>query len=268
MPATWRNESGRPLSSINWLADHHQAKIENRSNFVKAICNNQNIQSIVDLGCGPGLWLDLFNRYLPEYVEFIGMDSDLHAIDIARKRSEKWNRKKRFIADDFSLNLEKIPVTDLILAFNIFSYLGNPEEVLLALRSRLSPNGRLVIRQFDGATIRFGPLDQKNRIEIETSLYSSVGISDQFHYYDLDRVYSILSSSSFKEKKIYFEKFEAISPYSAEFSTYFTNTIDWIAEHVSEHSKNELNDWTTKYLCKDTESGSYFSALDLVAILS
>jgi SAM-dependent methyltransferase len=259
----WHNQTGRPLSSIQWLKTHHYAKLDDRKKFLRDILDDT-ITTVVDLGCGPGLWMDIINELACDNVKLIGIDSDANALRQAKQHTKSWKRDVTFINCDMETEIDKIPKADLILAFNIFSFLKTPDLFLNNIKNRLKPNGKVIIRQYDGGILRFGPMDENLRQIIDTSLYASIGSSDSFHHYDMDRVYSIISNSSFNNIDISFETFQKTSPYSSEFQKYLEETIDWTSRYISDYAKEELMKWYNYQF----KQHSYFVALDLVSILS
>lgn len=81
---TWRNVTGKQLSSIDWLVTHHKAKLTERMNFVSKNISKSD-KTIVDIGCGPALWLDLIDKIASDDCTFIGIDSDEDTIKYAKK---------------------------------------------------------------------------------------------------------------------------------------------------------------------------------------
>ncbi len=263
----WRNSSGRPLSSTSWLEAHHLAKLPERKLFADSLVRLRPRQ-IVDLGCGPGLWLALLNEIAPSDCELIGVDSDALAIEEARARSEHWNRPVRFLNMDLDRDYDGLPSAEMFLAFNFFPYLTNPASVIKAVKQKLQNSGVLVVRQYDGALLRFGPLDQRRRSRMDTSLEASVLGSRQFRHYDLDNTYELLAGSSFREKEIKFELFQRTSPYPAEFIEYMVNTIEWTIAHTAEDISAKLRAWLSESAAGSFEKPSYFVETDLVGWLS
>ena len=265
MQKKWNNLSGRPLSSSDWLYEHHIAKLVERTTFIKKLFINFKPKKIIDLGCGTGLWLDLINNVIDFDCEFIGIDSDQIALDEAKKRSANWNRKVTYIQSDFT-SIQNFPTADLYLAFNIFSYIESPFYFIDVIRNKLSDNGKLIIRQYDGAAIRFGPMNHELRISIENVLFNSVNYSQTFKHYDLDRVFEVIENSSFSHKEINFELFKRNSPYPEDFYKYYNNTIKWTINYLNENMSKELQKWYTRHLVENNPS--YFYEVDLVSILS
>ncbi|MBV2183026.1 MAG: class I SAM-dependent methyltransferase [Rhizobium sp.] len=266
--SNWHNESGRPLASDTWLEAHHRAKRPEREAFAKLIAQ-RNPRRIVDLGCGPALWLELLAGILPTDCELYGLDSDESALQLARSRSREWPQRAVFEQLDFETRPCVLPEADIFLAFNIFPYVSNPDAFLKAVRSKLRPGGCLVVRQYDGALLRMGPMRDEDRQLIDLSLMTSVLGSGQFKHYDLDRVFESIATSDYVSKSIDFEVFRRVAPYPPEFREYFLNMIGWTHGYISEEAKTRLKRWleVRGHGTQDSRP-SYFMEVDLVAWLS
>ena len=256
------NSSGKPLAASNWLEDHHLAKLNERTDFAKKLIEFKP-KSIVDLGCATGLWLELLNQYLPTDCEFIGIDSDEESLKIASNKSKSWKRKTTYLKLDIEKESNLIPPADITLAFNIFPYIEKIDDFINTLAKR-RPKGILAVRQYDGASIRFGPMPTDVRQTIESDLRVSTETSSRFKHYDLDRTFIALKKSNYKKCEYDFELFHRITPFEQSFIPYYTNMITWTSEHVSENSSMLLKKW----LNDENVSNRYFFEVDLVALLS
>jgi SAM-dependent methyltransferase len=263
----WYNECGRPLSSDSWLEAHHRAKLPERTNFAKRIAERAP-RRVVDLGCGPGLWLDLCAGLLDKDCELFGFDSDERALETARERARGWVQSSEFKTLDVEARSDAIPEADVFLAFNVFPYVSDPVRLLENIRSKLRPGGCLIVRQYDGALLRVGPLSDQDRRLIDTSLMASVKGSGQFKHYDLDRVFHTIASSSYPSKSIDFEIFRRVAPYPTEFRRYFINTMQWTREYLGDEARDRLDRWLEVRGKDTTRFPSYFLEVDLVAWLS
>lgn len=266
--SNWYNDTGRPLASDDWLEAHHQAKLPERSNFANLIAQ-RSPRRIVDLGCGPGLWLQLLSSVVSRDCQLHGIDTDEGSLNAARFRASAWSQSSEFTLLDLETQAGKLPDSDVFLAFNIFPYITNPLGLLSTLKSKLRPGGCLVVRQYDGALLRMGPMNDRDRHIIDTSLMTSVMGSGQFKHYDLDRVFHSLATSSFNTKAIEFEVFRRVAPYPVEFQSYLTNTIEWTRKYISNEARDRLDAWCRK-IGQEGAAGepSYFMEVDLVAWLS
>ena len=258
----WRNPSGLPLASAGWLEAHHRAKLSERRIFAERLAVYKPSR-VVDLGCGTGLWLELLNDVLEPGCEVIGVDTDEGSLAEARRRSAGWPRPVTFERLDIEAEPERVPAADMTLAFNIFPYLKAPAELLSIIADR---RGTLAVRQYDGAALRFGPMEPRRRDLIESSLRASVGSSSQFRHYDLDRAFELLAKSSFKRKELGFELFSRTAPFPEEFLAYYEGTLNWTLDLLSEAAADALTTW----LDQPSNGGAarYFFEVDLTAILS
>lgn len=264
----WHNESGRPLASDAWLDAHHKAKLPERRAFAELIAQ-RTPSRIVDLGCGPGLWLELLAEVVSADCELIGIDTDESTLSRARERSQRWAQRTTFLAADFESE-QFLPEADVFLAFNVFPYVSNLESLLNRLRLKTRHGGCLVVRQYDGALLRIGPMDDTDRQVIDMSLMAAVSGSGQFKHYDLDRVFQSVAASGYSSKTIDFEVFRRIAPYPEEFLDYFANTMEWTTQYISDDARERLETWITNrgHAMSEHQSSSYFMEVDLVAWLS
>lgn len=261
---TQENSSGKPLADAEWLYKHHRAKFPERKAFAEKLIE-YNPKTIVDLGCASGLWLEVFDKVVPNDCTFIGIDSDEEILELAKKRSRSWDRTSSFMKLDIESQASLIPPADLTLAFNIFPYIKDLDHFLKVLSNRC-PCGALVVRQYDGASIRFGPMPTDKRQSIESSLRVATENSKKFRHYDLDRTYEALNNSSYKYKSYAFELFERTSPFPEDFIPYYRDMLQWTCDHISDSSAQYLSRWLDEdanYCMK-----RYFFEVDLVAVLS
>ncbi len=258
---SYENSIGKPLADYNWLEIHHFAKIEERTFFAKKLAN-LNPKSIVDLGCASGLWLELLNQYVSDECEFIGIDSDQVSLNIAINKSHGWKRKSTFLKMDIEKDAKIIPPSDITLAFNIFPYIQNLDAFIHNLSLR-NPCGTLAIRQYDGASIRFGPMPTFQRQKIESDLRIATETSKSFRHYDLDRTFNSIYKSNYSSYKVYFELFERKGPFNDNFIPYYNRTLEWTRELVSDVAKIYIDNFIN--LSRDNQ---YFYEVDLVALLS
>lgn len=266
--SNWHNESGRPLASDTWLEAHHQAKLPERTAFAKLIAQRAP-RRVVDLGCGPGLWLELLKNELSEDCELIGIDTDESLLETARGRASRWHEPRTFELLDFEANPDALPHADIFLAFNVFPYVSDPARLLEAIRSKLCAGGCLIVRQYDGSLLRMGPMNDHDRQSIDASLMASVVGSGQFKHYDLDRVFLSIASSAFESKMVDFEVFRRVAPYPPEFQDYLANTIEWTRKYISDDARDRLDRWLQAWGGRTSDSSpAYFMEVDLVAWLS
>lgn len=258
-----RNNSGMQLSSSNWLEDHHNAKKKLRVSFVEKLANSKP-SSIVDIGCGTGLWLSVFNEIFPYDCKFIGVDLDEKSLEEAKKRSMCWERECEWVQLDINKSPDKIPSADLALVFNFSSYIENL-ETFFSFVSQERGFKKIALRQFAGHEIKFGPFSIDDHTSIDLSLKDSIGESKQIRYYDMDR---LIESASKTGRKINFQEFELFqdfSPFNKISWPYIKGTADWTLERIPKSKQPLINQWLTK--AANLDSSLYFYSLDWTALL-
>ena len=98
---------------------------------------------IVDLGCGPGLWLRDVAALRPD-ATLAGYDRDAKMLDAARDlglKRAKW-RSADVIAPDFTLAPQSC---DVIAMHFFFHFIADPRYILATIHDALRPGGSYVI---------------------------------------------------------------------------------------------------------------------------
>ncbi len=262
---SWRNATGRPLSSAAWLEAHHEAKLPERRLFAASLARYEPSR-IVDIGCGTGLWLDLLDGVIPGTCEFVGIDSDSESLSRAEARAASWNRQSTFLMADIERDSGMIPPADLVLAFNILPYLPSGVGLVrdLCTRGKLR---RLVLRQYDGGTIRLGPILAEDRFIIDGALQAAIGPSNEFGHYEMDRAFDLIRATGLKPERVEFELTQRIAPFPTSFERFFEATVDWMGSLLSEDAHARLERSVTGWQTSQP-AGAYFAQVDLVAVLS
>lgn len=258
-----RNSTGRPLAASDWLEAHHRAKLPERRAFCERLARLQP-NRIVDIGCATGLWFAELDKVLPAGCEFIGLDSDSDALAEAETRSDSWGHKATFEQVDLAAPGFSPPASDVTLMFNVAGYLNDLDTLLgvLAERSRYT-----AIRQYDGAALRFGPIDDADRAQIEQALRASIASSQQIRHYDLDRLYEAVHRGPFKTVDVSFELYQRFAPFPPEFMDYYIGTLEWTLGMISDSAAAKLRAWSDGRTAR-AELPSYFFEVDLVGVVS
>lgn len=258
-----RNNSGMQLSSSNWLRNHHEAKKQLRTEFAEKIAKQQP-QSIIDIGCGSGNWLSIYNEILPKNCKFIGIDIDSEALQEAKRMSKNWDRDCEWLQLDINKYPEKIPAADLTLIYNFSSYVKNLDK-LLSMLSLDRGFKKISIRQFAGDEIKFGPLKTVNHTTIDWALKNSMQNSKQIKYFDVDRLIYAVSKSGRTIETKNFELFTTFSPFQKNVWPYVKGTVEWTLERMPDNEQKVLHDWLDK--AEKGDPSLYFYSMDWVALL-
>jgi ubiquinone/menaquinone biosynthesis C-methylase UbiE len=148
--------------NLAWLLDHHEAKIEYRRRMVADVAIAAG-ETVLDLGCGPGLWSELLATHVGPTGRVIGVDLSTALIDFAceRQRASEHGDVMEFqVGDFYDLSF---PDDSFSTAFfgNCLAYCTDPVRVLDEQRRVTRPGGRIVVKDFDGGLIVFHPVDQE-----------------------------------------------------------------------------------------------------------
>jgi predicted TPR repeat methyltransferase len=149
LPATSSMPKHAPLKFVKNLFDQyaphfekHLLKFLNYQAHLKlyqACVNVINLKDdlvIVDLGCGTGLCGELFRKNAKK---LIGIDISENMITIAKEK----NIYDELITSDMTAALKKLKHIDLILAADVFGYIGDLSEVFNASYDALKEHGYL-----------------------------------------------------------------------------------------------------------------------------
>lgn len=187
--------------------------------------------NILDLGCGPGLYAELFTE---KGHKVTGVDFSKNSIEYARKEAEKKNLDIEYINEDYlKLELEENKFDLVILIYTDFGVLLPSErDRLLNLISKvLKPNGVFVFDVLNNKNIE-NKITQKNWEVVEKGFWKN-------------RPYLALSESFlYKEQKVILYQHtvltdkEKINVY--RFWTHFFSHTD-IAEVLMKHPFGDLN---------------------------
>jgi SAM-dependent methyltransferase len=257
-----RDQADQPPCGPRWLEAHHLAKLAERRRFAERLANLKP-RSVLDLGCGPGLWLDLLHGFLPADCSFIGVDTDEGLLEIARDRSRGWPQSARFEVLDLEADADRLPVADLTMMFNVMLYLTRPLDLLETIATR---NDGSAVAVREGTSLRFGPLPPEQCVAIEQELLRSIAQHPPFRLYDLDRTYAALTDASFAHREIEFELFERTAPFPPELERYWDGTLWWTANNVSPTTAAWLERWRAGRQPVG-EAPAYIVEVDVVAVL-
>jgi len=147
------------LTSIEWLAAHNGAKLEERKRMIKAHGLEAG-EKVLDLACGPGYWTPLIaNEILPDGM-ITGIDFDPQLIDFATSQYCDLIKNKRaeFILGDIrSLPFED-NTFDVVICGNAYNYFEDISELFTEHLRVLKLGGKFVVRAFDNTTSVYHPL--------------------------------------------------------------------------------------------------------------
>lgn len=138
-----RNEADMPLSGVHiydkrWVKSQENEKYNfRRAVFIQTqIRNLDGIMTVLDIGCGTGILVDILNRsgYLVD-----GIDNSPEAIEFAKS-----HRKGNFYLSSIECFKREYKY-DIIIATQLIEHLRNPESFLINVKRLLNPGGYIYI---------------------------------------------------------------------------------------------------------------------------
>jgi len=111
-----------------------------RFDFVASVIASRYPARVLDIGCGTGanLTVPLARRFAD--VDFVGVDSDVASIGFAQREYRTGNL--HFLVDQDAGELGSF---DMIIASEVIEHVEDPDAFLAFLRSRLAPDGCIVL---------------------------------------------------------------------------------------------------------------------------
>lgn len=132
---------------------HGNAK---RLAYVASLIERYQPKTVLDVGCGNGVFLTIPLAELFPSTKFIGIDSDRETIDLAN--TENTCANLRFATN---AELEDGMTFDFVLASEVIEHVDDPESFLDWLRLILAERGKLVITTPNG----YGPFELSTFVE-------------------------------------------------------------------------------------------------------
>lgn len=145
------------MASTDWLTTHFLAKSADRAREIASLAISPG-DSILDLCCGPGLFIPALLNLVGPDGHVTGVDLDPVSLDAAHARlvaqpHRNWTLTQSRL-EDYAVEAGEF---DIVLLFNCIGYFGDPLNVIEVLASRLKPGARIIVKDFDLEGFFFQP---------------------------------------------------------------------------------------------------------------
>ena len=156
----FQSERGLQLSSVQWLLDHHWAKLQERQRMVDDF-DLQAGDTVLDLGCGPGLWTAMFAEKVGLKGKVVGVDFSPELIDYGCEclRASPLEDTADFALADFYAVPFADASFDVVFFGNCCAYVTDVPALFQEHRRVTKPGGRVIAKEFDGGAVIFHPMD-------------------------------------------------------------------------------------------------------------
>ena len=167
------------MSNTNYSYKEYNSALNNRigihkkysnfslHNWIKKNCNIQNDQSLLDMGCGNGNFIEFFlSNY--QNIQIVGLDNNL---DLLNEIKKKFNTVNLIHSDFDEVKIENQKFDWIFFIYSIY-YSQRPKELIEKMYSYLKNNGQLVI---------IGPA-KSNAIELDNLNKKITGLDPKPEY--------------------------------------------------------------------------------------
>ena len=262
------------LTSIEWLLDHHEAKERERSHMISDLEIARG-DRVLDAGCGPGLWSEMFAQRVAPCGSVTGIDVDNGLLEVAKKRNAG-SKLEALIAFE-NAKLEALPYTDdsFDVAFcgNTLQYLEDPSSGFEELKRVTKPGGRIYDKSFDGSVLVFYPMDNLLQQDVLNAVAKSLKANPPKQRFNnffgrenreffLNHGITNVTTKSYVVEKHF--------PLTGAEIRYITSNADWYIETAAPLlSQNQVEAWqqhfnenSTKYIFN--KEGFYYCMLEVI----
>ncbi len=155
------NSTGQTFASVSWLTNHYLAKSPQLSKYIATLPINSG-DSVLDLGCGIGTYMDSYLKMVGKHGKVVGVDHDRNCLTKAQEILTKgvfsnWELREGDIIKDLSIVCD----FDKIILFNCLSYFKSPEKIIEQIYSKMSKHSVLIVKDFDMTTSSYNPIDKR-----------------------------------------------------------------------------------------------------------
>ncbi len=164
-----RNFHKLDMASTDWLTTHFLAKSANRIRDLAALPIASGAK-VLDLCCGPGLFIPHLLELVGPTGHVTGFDRDPISLDAAHQRlkaqpHKNWDLRQGAMEEEI-LSLKGY---DVVLLFNSIGYFSNPSEIISLIANSLRPGAVIIVKDFDLESFFFHPRDTSMWAELIVS---------------------------------------------------------------------------------------------------
>jgi len=271
-----KNKRGEYVNfGISWLLDHHRAKEGQRRGVVDDL-NLKPGDTVLDLGCGPGLWTSLLAEKVGPAGRVVGLDSDT---DFIRYASENITDLYEQIIEFHEGDFRSIPFEDdsfdLVLFGNCFSYVADHQKVFEEQKRVTKKGGRIAVKDFEGSVLVVHPIEPLLTLKVITAAAKGLKESPPdppFDNFSGQKLRDLLLKASLKKVSTASYAVQMVPPLTPEAKRYITCNAKWYADKGRHYLLEE--DFKQWQACFDPASeeyildseGFYFCMLEILAI--
>ena len=233
MEATTFFESARglQLSSVSWLLDHHVTKAAERRRMVDDLELRPGVV-VLDSACGPGFWSRMFAEAVAPGGWVVGLDFSPDLVDyaVASVEDDPLSGAVDFVLGDFH-HLPFHPASfDAVFIGNSFCYFCEIGELLEEHKRVTRGGGRVISKEFDGATVIFHPLDPALTLKVVAAAARALDedpATPQFDNFVGRKMQGMFLRAGFRDVSTRSYAIQKVAPLVPEAKRYITGNAGW-----------------------------------------
>ena len=245
MEATTFFESARglQLSSVAWLVDHHVTKAEERRRMVEDL-DLSSTDLMLDSACGPGLWSRMFAEEVSPGGKVVALDFSPDLLDhaTASLEDDPLAGAIDFVLGDFQ-HLPFRPASfDAVFIGNSFCYFGDIATLLEGHKRVTRTGGRVISKEFDGATVIFHPLDPCLTLRVVTAAAHALeqeSADSRFDNFVGRKMQGMFVRAGFRDVRTRTYAIQKVAPLSSEAKRYLAGNAGWYGRLAAPHVSPE-----------------------------
>ncbi len=235
-------------SGVEWLLTHHRAKKEERQQMVTDIQIKPG-EAILDVGCGPGLWSQMFAEYVQPHGRVVGIDGLAESIVHAKEaiKSESSQKCIEFLqADFYSLPFDASSF-DITFCGNCLSYVQEPIEFIAEQKRVTKKGGRIVSKEYDAAVLMLHPVDPvllSKVLHAAECALAELSPEQKFDNAPGRKVWGWFQQVGFQDTLMRTYAIQKHAPLSPEVEFYLRSAIEWYGRKAEPYlSQDEMRRW-------------------------
>lgn len=206
---------------------------------------------ILDSACGPGLWTRLFAEKVLAGGKVIGLDSSPELLDYARASliDDPLADVMEFVLGDFHDPPFPSESFDVVFLGNCLSYISEVDvKGLLHKHKKVTRRGgRVVSKEFDGATVIFHPLPPALTLKVVASAargLEEAPAATAFDNFVGRKTHGMFWKAGFKNVSTRSYAIQKVPPLTPEAKRYITGNANWYAQQAAPYlSTDERQQW-------------------------
>jgi SAM-dependent methyltransferase len=160
------------MASTDWLTTHFLAKSANRIRDLASLPIATGAK-VLDLCCGPGLYIPHLLDLVGPMGHVTGLDQDPVSLDAAHQRLKaqphrNWDLRHAALEEQTA----QIADYDVVIFFNSIGYFPDPPKMIGLIAKSLRPGAVIIVKDFDLESFFFQPRDPSMWAELIVSAKS------------------------------------------------------------------------------------------------